>query len=255
MVISYRMRGVLLAGTIAGVLVVVSSCVDVGLDDADGVEIDADDIGGVVTSAQGPEAGVWVVAETTDLPTRFIRIVATDDQGRYVLPDLPEATYEVFVRGYGLVDSPRVSASPGQMLDLEGVVAPDARAAAEVYPAAWWLSMVELPEGELSHQQLGSAVTGCLNCHQIGNKATREIPGSILRNSDSHLEAWDRRVAMGPMGAAMSGSFRRLGDQRGMFADWTDRIAAGEVPTQTPPRPTGIERNVRRDPLGLGHRA
>jgi len=244
MVISYRMRGVLLAGTIAGVLVVVSSCVDVGLDDADGVEIDADDIGGVVTSAQGPEAGVWVVAETTDLPTRFIRIVATDDQGRYVLPDLPEATYEVFVRGYGLVDSPRVSASPGQMLDLEGVVAPDARAAAEVYPAAWWLSMVELPEGELSHQQLGSAVTGCLNCHQIGNKATREIPGSILRNSDSHLEAWDRRVAMGPMGAAMSGSFRRLGDQRGMFADWTDRIAAGEVPTQTPPRPTGIERNV-----------
>ncbi len=244
MVISYRMRGVLLAGTIAGVLVVASSCVDVGLDDADGVRIDADDIGGVVTSAQGPEAGVWVVAETTDLPTRFIRIVATDDLGRYVLPDLPEATYEVFVRGYGLVDSPRVSASPGQMLDLEGVVAPDVRAAAEVYPAAWWLSMVELPEGELSHQQLGSAVTGCLNCHQIGNKATREIPGSILRNSDSHLEAWDRRVAMGPMGAAMSGSFRRLGDQRGMFADWTDRIAAGEVPTQTPPRPTGIERNV-----------
>ena len=243
MIISYRMRGVLLGGTIAAALVVASSCVE-GQDGGSGVEIDADDIGGVVTSAQGPEAGVWVVAETTDLPTRFIRIVVTDEQGRYVLPDLPEATYEVFVRGYGLVDSSRVSASPGQMLDLEGVVAPDARAAAEVYPAAWWLSMLELPEGDLSHQQLGSAVTGCLNCHQIGNKATREIPGGILRDSDSHLEAWDRRVAMGPMGAAMSGSFRRLGDQRGMFADWTDHIAAGEVPTQTPPRPTGIERNV-----------
>ena len=244
MIISYRMRGALLAATIAGGLVVVSSCVEGGQTDGGGVELDADDIGGVVTSADGPEAGVWVVAETTGLPTKFIRIVVTDDQGRYVLPDLPAATYEVFVRGYGLVDSPRVSASPGQLRDLEGVVAPDASAAAQVYPAAWWLSMLELPEGELSHQQLGSAVTGCLNCHQIGNKATREIPGSILRDSDSHLEAWDRRVAMGPMGAAMSGSFRRLGDQRGMFADWTDRIAAGEAPTQAPPRPTGIERNI-----------
>ena len=68
------------------------------------VAIDADDIGGVVTSANGTEAGVWVVAETTDLPTRFIRIVVTDDAGQYVLPDLPEANYEIFVRGYGLVD-------------------------------------------------------------------------------------------------------------------------------------------------------
>ena len=238
------MRGVLFASTVAGVLAVVSSCTGGGQTGGSVVEIDADDIGGVVTSAQGPEAGVWVVAETTDLPTRFIRIVATDDQGRYVLPDLPEVTYEVFVRGYGLVDSPRVSASPGQMLDLEAVLAPDARAAAEVYPAAWWLSMVELPEGELSQQQLGSAVTGCLNCHQVGNKATREIPGGILRDADSHLQAWDRRVAMGPMGASMAGMYGRLGDQRRMFADWTDRISAGEAPTQTPPRPTGIERSV-----------
>ena len=244
MVKRYRVRGVFLAGAFAGTLVAVSSCADGGESGSSGVEIDADDIGGVVTSVQGPEAGVWVIAETTDLPTRFIRIVATDDQGRYVLPDLPAATYEVFVRGYGLVDSSRVSASPGQMLNLEALVAPDARAAAQVYPAAWWLSMLELPEGELSHQQLGSAVTGCLNCHQVGNEATRDIPGGILRDADSHLEAWDRRVAMGPMGAAMSGAFRRLGEQRGMFADWTDRIAAGEAPEQTPPRPTGIERNV-----------
>ena len=74
------------------------------------VAIDADDIGGVVTSAKGPEAGVWAIAETTDLPTKFARMVVTDDQGRYVLPDLPAANYQVFVRGYGLVDSARVSA-------------------------------------------------------------------------------------------------------------------------------------------------
>ncbi|MEO2194698.1 MAG: carboxypeptidase-like regulatory domain-containing protein, partial [bacterium] len=243
----YRLRKILGAGVVAGALVMTPGCEDGMPSDGTGagaVDIDGDDIGGVVTSVDGPEAGVWVVAETTDLPTRFIRIVATDDQGRYVLPDLPDATYEVFVRGYGLVDSARVAATPGQQLDLDGVVAPDAQAAAQVYPAAWWLSMVELPEGEHSQQALGSTVTGCLSCHQIGNLATREIPGDILRESDSHLQAWDRRVAMGPMGSAMAGAFGRLGDQRAMFADWTDRIAAGESPTQTPSRPTGIERNV-----------
>jgi hypothetical protein len=74
------------------------------------VPIDSDDIGGVVTGPKGPEAGVWVVAETRSLPTRFARMVVTDDQGRYVLPDLPRGEYEVFVRGYGLIDSTEVQA-------------------------------------------------------------------------------------------------------------------------------------------------
>src|SRR6186713_525948 len=99
------------------------------------VRIDADDIGGVVKSAKGPEAGVWVIAETTDLPTRFARIVVTDDQGRYVVPDLPKANYNVWVRGYGLVDSPKVKAMPGKALNLTAVVAPDGRSAAQIYPA------------------------------------------------------------------------------------------------------------------------
>ena len=55
------------------------------------VRIDADDIGGVVTGANGPEAGVWVIAETTDLSTKYAKIVVTDDQGGYVIPDLPES--------------------------------------------------------------------------------------------------------------------------------------------------------------------
>src|SRR5262245_53336678 len=80
------------------------------------VAIDADDIGGVVTGPKGPEAGVWVIAETTGLPTRFVRIVVTDDRGRYVVPDLPKATYSVWVRGYGLVDSAKVTATPGKTL-------------------------------------------------------------------------------------------------------------------------------------------
>ena len=89
------------------------------------VPIDTDDIGGVVTSAKGPEAGVWVIAETTDLPTKFVKIVVTDDRGRYLLPDLPKANYNVWVRGYGLVDSPKVQATPGKILNLTAVVAPN----------------------------------------------------------------------------------------------------------------------------------
>ena len=77
------------------------------------VTVDKDDLGGVVTSAKGPEAGVWVIAETTDLPTKFAKIVVTDDRGRYLLPDLPPVKYSVWVRGYGLVDSPKVQAVAG----------------------------------------------------------------------------------------------------------------------------------------------
>ena len=243
---SCTVRGMRCAVVVAGLLgsLTLSGCSDMDQEAGGGIALDPDDIGGVVTSANGPEAGVWVVAETTDLPTKLARIVATDDEGRYVVPDLPDATYEVFVRGYGLVDSPRVTATPGQLLDLEGMVAPDARAAAEVYPAAWWLSMIELPEGELSQQELGSAITGCMNCHQLGNKATREIPDIISNNSSSSLEAWDHRAAVGPRGQSMSAAYQRLGPQRQLFADWTDRIADGGFPTQVPPRPSGLERNV-----------
>ena len=89
------------------------------------VNVGATDIGGTVVSAAGPEAGVWVIAETTELPTKFARIVVTDDQGRYLVPDLPTANYNVWVRGYGLVDSPKVIAKPGQLLNLTAVPAPN----------------------------------------------------------------------------------------------------------------------------------
>ena len=108
------------------------------------VAIDNDDIGGVVTGANGPEAGVWVIAETTDLPTRFAKMVVTDDQGRYVVPDLPKAKYKVWVRGYGLVDSPKVDGEPGQQLNLRAVPAPNEAAAAQYYPAIYWFAMLKI---------------------------------------------------------------------------------------------------------------
>src|SRR5712691_9399762 len=109
------------------------------------IAIDGDDIAGVVTSEERPEAGVWVIAETSDLPTRFVRIVVTDDQGRYVLPDLPKATYQIFVRGYGLLDSARVSSRPGQRVNVTVVTATSEREAAIVYPAAYWLTVMRVP--------------------------------------------------------------------------------------------------------------
>src|SRR3989441_4407791 len=175
------------------------------------VAIDPDDIGGVVTSSKGPEAGVWVIAETSELPTKFARIVVTDDQGRYVLPDLPRASYQVFVRGYGLVDSARIAAKPGQHLDLRAVVAPDGRAAAQVYPANYWLSLMEIPKGSHSPQEFALETKACYSCHQVGTRATREISKGSLA---SMLDAWDRHTAMGPNGANMSNVFKGLGEQR-----------------------------------------
>src|ERR671927_97244 len=89
------------------------------------------DIGGVVSGPKGPEAGVWVIAETTELPTKYAKIVVTDDKGRYVIPDLPKANYNVWVRGYGLVDSPKQKAEPGRLVDHRAAAAPDAAAAAK----------------------------------------------------------------------------------------------------------------------------
>jgi hypothetical protein len=97
------------------------------------VKITTHDIGGVVSSSKGPEAGVWVIAETTDLPTRYIKEVVTDDRGRYLIPDLPKAKYTVWARGYGLVDSPKVQTEPGKLVDLKPTIAPDAKTAAQAY--------------------------------------------------------------------------------------------------------------------------
>src|SRR5205809_441027 len=112
---------------------------------SEAVRINERAIGGVVSGAQGPEAGVWVIAETTGLPTKLGKIVVTDERGRYVIPDLPAATYDVWVRGYGLVDSPKVQSAPGKLLDLKATPAPDTKAAAQYYPALYWYALLQVP--------------------------------------------------------------------------------------------------------------
>ncbi len=217
------------------------------------VDIDSDDIGGVVTGADGPEAGVWVIAETNDFQTRYAKIVVTDDNGRYVVPDLPDADYDVWVRGYGLADSGKVSANPGDALDLTAITAPSAAVAAEVYPAISWYAMMHLPpESEVAHIEGGlnryrdtMKSNGCVGCHQMGNLATRIIP-EALGEFDSSEAAWVRRVQSGQAGGNMVRALTAgLGGVPFKYlADWTDRIAAGELPTFIPERPQGIERNI-----------
>ena len=228
------------------------------------IRIGAGDLGGTVTSANGPEAGVWVIAETTDLPTRFIKIVVTDDRGRYVIPELPKASYDVWVRGYGLIDSPKVRTTPGKFLDLQAVTAPSAAAAADYYPAIYWYSMLRVPDKsefpgtgpdgnginpalKTQEQWLDIVKTnGCYTCHALGNKATRTISPMLRESARSSEDVWQRRIQSGQALTQMTTNLGRMGNARALklFADWTDRIAAGELPTSKPTRPQGAERNV-----------
>ncbi len=236
---------------------------------APGIPVVADGIGGVVTGAKGPEAGVWVIAETSDLPTRFIKMVVTDDQGRYMLPELPKGKYQVWVRGYGLVDSKRVDGTPGTNMNLTAVQAPNAKAAADYYPANYWEALMTVPAAsefpgtgpkgngispamQTQQQWINAMKGGCHQCHQLGDAPTRVL-------LDNTPEGWAERLtkarglgdqALGDHGQdfadTMSNRMTQFGRARGlgMFADWTQKIAKGALPPEAPPRPAGLERNI-----------
>ena len=216
-------------------------------------------ISGVVESSAGPEAGVWVIAETSETGTKLRKIVVTNETGRFLLPELPDASYAVWVRGYGLVDSDPITATPDQDIVLMVEVAGTPQLAAQSYPADYWLSLIDLPEASefpgtgpegnginpdlTTQDEWINNLKFCNRCHQLGNLVTRTIPD--IDSFESSVAAWDDRVQRGQRGASMSSRMFNFGRQRGleMFADWTDRIAAGEVP-EAPPRPTGLERNI-----------
>jgi hypothetical protein len=221
------------------------------------IAIDNDDIGGVVGGPAGPEAGVWVVAETRDLQVRYIKSVVTDDRGRFVIPDLPAATYSVWARGYGLVDSDKSTARPGSRVNITAKIAPNDAAAAAYYPAIYWYSMLKIPPASafgaggampsrLTQDGWISAMknTGCIGCHQIGQLSTRTFQPSLGKFPNA-VEAWRRRVQSGQAGQMMLGQLNNLGETSFVnFADWTDRIARGELPHAKPKRPEGVERNI-----------
>ena len=214
---------------------------------------DSDDIAGIVRSSKGPEAGVWVIAESADFETFFARIVVTDDQGRYLVPDLPPANYQLWSRGYGLLDSPRSPARPGDEVNITAEPAQDPWEAAQIYPAAYWFAMMDLPQASELEQIEGGLEaylswmknSGCVGCHQLGSAATRTLPAA-LGEFETHEAAWVRRVSSGQAGSAMLGQLtgRLQSVPFKYLADWTRRIAAGEIPAHTPQRPQGRERNA-----------
>jgi hypothetical protein len=162
----------------------------------------------------------------------------TDDQGRFVVPDLPKANYDVWVRGYGLVDSGKVRAAPGSTVRLTAGRPASPREAAEIYPAMYWFSMLrvpaagEFPLGPVASQQqwLNTIKSGaCQSCHAIGTPGMRHVPDLFMKmgKGNSH-EAWRNRLRAGSAQNLMARDISRLDGERAIanFANWTDRIAA-----------------------------
>jgi hypothetical protein len=219
-------------------------------------------ISGVVNGPKGPEAGVWVIAETASLPTGYAKVVVTDDKGRFMIPQLPKASYQVWVRGYGLVDSPKVKAAIGQNLTLKAVVAPNEAAAAEYYPGMYWYSLINIPGKDefpgtgdkgngispnmkTQHQWIDTLKHSCQSCHAIGTKGVRTVPPEFAKLGDG-FQAWIRRTQSGQAMTNMAISLGNIGPERALkdFGNWTDRLAAGELPFARPERPKGLERNM-----------
>lgn len=224
-------------------------------------------ITGVVQGPSGPEAGVWVIAETKDLPTNFIKIVVTDDQGRFMVPQLPAANYSVWVRGYGLVDSkPTMMKPSATAITLRAEAAKTPQEAAKVYPGNYWLSLLEPPAKNLfpgtgqppqgngvgpgmltQNHWINSLKSDCNFCHQLGNQLTRTVDHVFKAKPElkTHAEAWEWRLGTGVRGTNMYSVLTNQGQAESLkvFSSWTERIAKGEVPP-APPRPKGVERNL-----------
>ena len=193
-------------------------------------------------------------------------MVVTDDRGRYVLPDLPKATYPIWVRGYGLVDSPKVAGEPGKTLNLTAVVAPDLAAAAQYYPAIYWFAMLRVPDhsqfpgtgpqrqrhsgqlqdpGPMAERGQDQWLRQLPPARQVGDPRRFRKRSAI---SISSIEAWARRLQSGPAGLTMVGNMalcdagRRRTSRRSATGPTASRPAS--CPSATPPRPTGVERNV-----------
>lgn len=239
------------------------------------VAIDADDIGGVVTGARGPEAGVWVIAETSDLGTKYRKIVVTDAQGRYVLPDLPNASYQVWVRGYGLADSAKQTARRGQSLNLRAAPESDPVKAAQIYPANYWLSLLNVPPESAFPMPSGLPAPGAGRGQgaaggpgpvQPGTLASQaafvnDAKGQIIRyqyGSVLQRNLHPGNPTYAALGLKTTAEVLRYAENSWQvpdfwpgrsqpvfdaYVDWIDRIRGGAVPP-APPRPQGVERNL-----------
>lgn len=247
------LRATIVSGLLAALLVAIGGAIAPTVRGAEAGR----SIRGVVSGPNGPEAGVWVIAETKDLPTPFRKIVVTDDKGRFVVPELPEANFDVWVRGYGLKDSSKVSARGGAELTLAVDRAATPQEAAQIYPASYWYTLLNLPAPS---EFPGSPKDGlasdlpsqlhyvdrfkdrCGLCHQVGSRITRDLRPPTGEADAAPAMRWTQRLR--PAGMTNELNFLGPGRTLKVLTDWTDRIHAGDVPKEPPPRPRGRERNI-----------
>ena len=235
------------------------------------VDISAHDIGGQVTGEKGPEAGVWIIAETKDLPTKYAKIVVTDDQGRFVIPELPDANYKVWVRGYGLTDSAPIESKPGKVVDFKVKPTASPAADAQLYPGMYWYSMLDIPatsefpgtgakgnkmpDTMKSQAQFVDTVKNmCQSCHAIGTRGIREIPKLFTDQVHDSETAWAIRTQAGQAMEYMATAINSIGPDKvpEVFSKWTDKIAAGALPFDKPSRPERHRAQRRLHAVGLG---
>ena len=200
------------------------------------------------------------------MPWLAARRIPTDDEGNFSLPQMPDFTYQVWVRGYGLLDSAKIEGRPGDdNLELSVEVATTPQDAAKVYPGDYWLSLMDVPTAdkfpgtgpvagggngflpgiESQSRFVHEFKSDCNFCHQLGSEITRTLGHMDALGFDSHEEAWIYRTSLGVRGGSMQGAFLQFGID-GMsktMADWTRKVEAGVTPPM-PPRPQGVERNV-----------
>ena len=255
------------AGVLLFASLVMIAGVTAGQQPAGAPAIDDDDIGGVVTGARGPEAGVWVIAETRSTPTRLIKSVVTDDRGRYLVPDLPKANYDVWVRGYGLVDSPKVKAAPGKVAEPQGGRRARQEGGGAVLPGAVLVraDAAAAEERLPRHRRDRATASRRTSRARASGSATSSTPTAapaairwaarrrarFRRASSAQFEdskaAWDRRIQSGQAGGGMSARFTQVGRAaRARRCTRTGPIASRRASCRrpTPPRPQGRERNV-----------
>ncbi len=164
----------------------------------------------------------------------------------------------MWVRGYGLADSDSASkAAPAtRRSNLTAKLASTPAEAAKVYPGDYWLSLLEPPAKsefpgtgasgngippamQTQEHWINNIKSGCNFCHQLGNQITRSLGHMDHLGFKTPEEAWIYRTQLGVRGSVdgrRDGGVGRATPARSVIADWTTRIANGEVPP-APPRP------------------
>ena len=198
-------------------------------------------IAGIVKDEAGhPLAGAWVTGVNATTSSHPRKTVVTDENGRYVIPDLPGPNpYQVRARVYGYADRWIKNVSAGTVVNIE-YQAQDrlgSKETAAQYPAQYWLSLVDVPSEskvkaagfEDQRHWMGQFNMVCQLCHQLGTAATRR---------PKTRAEWD---AVLKLAGNMDGFANLL--NRDLLLDalagWSEKIKGGALPPEASPRPAG----------------